>query len=74
MNKVKKEKMPNTLTDEQMTINVQSAGHAVEERPVLRDGASQSEKDIHQAMMNNWRTKLFLQWQSIQNIKPANAP
>ena len=62
--------MPNTLTHEQMIINLQSAGHSVEQRPVLREGASQSEKDIHQAMTNNWKTKLFLQWQSMQNIKP----
>ena len=66
--------MPNTLTDEQMIVNLQSAGHSVEQRPVLRESASQNEKDIHQAMTNNWRTKLFLQWQSIKNIKPTNAP
>jgi hypothetical protein len=65
--------MPNTLTDEQMITNLQSAGHSVEDRPILGEGATQNEKDIHQAMMNNWRTKLFLQWQSMQNIKPTNA-
>ena len=64
--------MPNTLTDEQMITSLQSAGHSVEQCPVLRESASQSEKDIHQAMMNNWRTKLFLQWQSIQNTKSTN--
>lgn len=64
--------MPNTLTDEQMIIILQAAGHSVEQRPVLREGASQSEKDLHQAMTNNWRTKLFLKWQSTQKTKPTD--
>lgn len=64
--------MPNTLTDEQMVIILQAAGHSVEQRPVLREGASQIEKDLHQAMTNNWRTKLFLKWQSTQKIKPTD--
>jgi hypothetical protein len=64
--------MPNTLTDEQMIIILQAAGQSVEQRPVLREGANESEKELHQAMTNNWRTKLFLKWQSTQKIKTTD--
>ncbi|RYG60593.1 hypothetical protein EON80_24580 [bacterium] len=66
--------MPFTSTDEQMITDLQAAGQAVKKFPVLKDGATQAEMEIHKALVNNWRTKLFLSWQAIQNIKPKELP
>jgi hypothetical protein len=62
--------MPIALTDEQMIMDLQAAGQAVNECPVLRIGATQAEKEIHKAMFLNWKAKLFLSWQTMQNLKP----
>lgn len=66
--------MPIASTDEQMIMDLQAAGQTVNECPILRIGATQAEKEIHKAMVNNWRTKLFLSWQTIQNLKPKELP
>ena len=55
--------MPTASTDEQMIMDLQAAGQTISECPVLKAGATQAEQEIHKAMVNNWRTKLFLSWQ-----------
>lgn len=66
--------MPIASTDEQMLMDLQAAGQTVKECPVLRDGATQAEQEMHKAMVNNWRTKLFLSWQAVHNLKPKELP
>lgn len=66
--------MPIASTDEQMIMDLQNAGQAISECPILKNGATQAEKEIHKAMVNNWRTKLFLSWQTMQNLKPKEFP
>lgn len=66
--------MPIASTDEQMIMDLQDAGQTISECPLLKNGATQAEKEIHKAMVNNWRTKLFLSWQAMQNLKLKNFP
>jgi hypothetical protein len=66
--------MPIVSKDEQMIMDLQAAGETVKEFPMLKDGATQTEQEMHKAMVNNWRTKLFLSWQAIQNLKPKELP
>ena len=66
--------MPIASTDEQMIMDLQATGQTTEECPVLRIGATQAEIEIHKAMVNNWRTKLFLKWQTTQNLKLKKHP
>lgn len=62
--------MPIVSKDEQMIMDLQAAGHIIKECPVLKVEATQAEIEIHKAMVNNWRTKLFLNWQILQDSKP----
>lgn len=55
--------------DEQMIKDLHAAGEKFRDCPVLKSGATQAEEEIHRAMVNNWRTKLFLKWQAMQNLK-----
>lgn len=66
--------MPIALTDEQMIIDLQAAGQTIKECPVLKIGATQAEIEIHKATVNNWKTKIFLSWQAMQNLKPKEFP
>lgn len=74
MQKIIGGKMPIALTDEQMIMDLQAAGQTIGECPVLKIGATEAEKEIHKAMVNNWRTKLFLSWQAMQDLKPKEFP
>lgn len=62
--------MPTSLSNEQMIVDLQVAGENFNDCPVLKSGATQAEEEIHKAMVNNWRTKLFLNWQILQDSKP----
>lgn len=66
--------MPIASTDEQMIMDLQAAGQTIKDCPVLKLGATQAETEIYKAMVNNWRTKLFLSWQAMQNLKPKELP
>jgi hypothetical protein len=57
-------------TDQQMIMDLKVAGQNIKECPMLRTEATQAEREIHKAIVNNWRTKLFLSWQAMQNLKP----
>ena len=46
--------MPIIPTDEQMILDLQSAGEPFEKCPLLNEGATQGEKEIHKAMVINW--------------------
>jgi hypothetical protein len=56
--------MPIASTDEQ----------TIKGCPALKIGATQAETEIHKAMVNNWRTKIFLSWQAMQNLKLKEPP
>ena len=66
--------MPIVSKDEQMIMDLHTAGQTFKDCPVLKSGATQAEEEIHKAMVNNWRTKLFLSWQTLQNLKPKELP
>lgn len=66
--------MPINSLDEQMIMDLNAAGENFRDCPVLKSGATQIEEEIHKAMVNNWRTKLFLSWQAMQNLKPKKLP
>ena len=66
--------MPINSLDEQMIMDLHTAGQTFKDCPVLKSGATQAEEEIHKAMVNNWRTKLFLSWQTLQNLKPKELP
>lgn len=66
--------MPIASKDEQMIMDLQAAGQIIKEFPVLKVGANQAETEIHKAMVNNWRTKLFLNWQILQDLKSKELP
>ncbi|RYF42403.1 MAG: hypothetical protein EOO38_19770 [Cytophagaceae bacterium] len=62
--------MPINSLDEKMIMDLRAAGEDFKDCPVLKSGANQAEEEIHKAMVNNWRTKLFLSWQAMQRMKP----
>lgn len=66
--------MPIASLDEQMIMDLQAAGETFKDCPVLKSGATQAEEEIHKAMVNNWRTKLFLKWQAMQKLKTKELP
>lgn len=66
--------MPIASTDEQMIMDLQAAGQTVKKCPALKVGATQAEVEIHKAMVNNWRTKIFLSWQILQDLKSKELP
>lgn len=66
--------MPIASTDEQMIMDLQAAGQTIKACPELKMGATQAEIEIHKATVNNWRTKIFLSWQAMQNLKPKEFP
>ena len=66
--------MPIVLKDEQMIMDLRAAGENFNDCPVFKPGATQAEEEIHKAMVNNWRTKLFLKWQAMQKLKTKELP
>ena len=66
--------MPADLSNEQMIMDLRAAGETFNDCPVFKLGATQAEEEIHKAMVNNWRTKLFLKWQAMQNSKTKELP
>ncbi|RYF44999.1 MAG: hypothetical protein EOO38_16795 [Cytophagaceae bacterium] len=66
--------MPINSLDEKMIMDLRAAGEDFKDCPVLKSGATQAEEEIHKAMVNNWRTKLFLKWQTMQDLKTKKLP
>jgi hypothetical protein len=66
--------MPTNLSNEQMIMDLRAVGENFNDCPVLKPGATQAEEEIHKAMVNNWRTKLFLKWQATQKLKTKELP
>lgn len=65
-------KMDAMPTDEDMLRELREARESVEDFPVLRDGATDAEVVVHDAMVNNWKARLFLKWQQVCLPRPGS--